>query len=27
VITLSGDWHRNGVFEAYRIESLRSGRR
>lgn len=27
VITLSGDWHRNSVFEAYRIESLRSGRR
>lgn len=27
VVTLTGDLHRNGVFEAYRIESIRSGRR
>jgi hypothetical protein len=26
VVTLTGDQHRNGVFEAYRIESVRSGR-
>ena len=26
VVTLTGDRHRNGVFEAYRIESVRSGR-
>ena len=26
VVTLTGDLHRNGVFEAYRIESVRSGR-
>ena len=27
VVTFAGDWHRNGVFEAYRIESIRNGRR
>ena len=27
VVTFSGDWHRNGVFEAYSVESLRDGRR
>ena len=27
VVTLTGDLHRNGVFEAYRIESVRGGRR
>lgn len=27
VVVLTGDLHRNGVFEAYRIESVRSGRR
>ena len=26
-VTLAGDWHRRGVFEAYRIESVRDGRR
>lgn len=25
-VTLAGDWHRGGLFEAYRIESVRSGR-
>jgi len=26
LVTFAGDWHRNGVFEAYRIESVRNGR-
>lgn len=26
LVTLSGDWSRRGVFDAYRIESARSGR-
>ncbi len=25
-VTLAGDWHRGGLFEAHRIESVRSGR-
>jgi hypothetical protein len=26
LVTLSGDWHRGGVFEAYRVDSVRNGR-
>jgi len=26
VVTLAGDWHRGGTFEAYRVDSVRNGR-